>query len=77
MFCQTVSLLAPEESLFYKIWYPGSHYLHYEDGALEDFGFGRIHMRFVGGVEPKDLGIDPTEIEKMTPTVYLSAEHLP
>ncbi len=58
---------APEESLFYKIWYPGSHYLHYEDGALEDFGFGRIHMRFVGGVEPKDLGIDPTEIEKNDP----------
>lgn len=58
---------APEESLFYKIWYPGSHYLHYDGGALEDFGFGRINMRFVGGVEPKDLGIDPLEIEKNDP----------
>lgn len=62
---------APEESLFYKTWYPGSHYLHYDGGALEDFGFGRINMRFVGGVEPEDLGINQREIEKNDPNCIL------
>lgn len=58
---------APEESLFYKLWHPKAHYLHYTDGALEDFGFGRVNMRFVAAVEPEDLGIRREEIEKNDP----------
>lgn len=63
---------APEESLFYKIWNPGSHYLHYTDGALEDFGFGRINMKFVEQVEPEHLGIRRKDIEKNDPAcIYI------
>ena len=28
--------------LFYKVWYPGKHIRHFEDGIIEDFGYGMM-----------------------------------
>ncbi len=58
---------APEDSLFYKIWYPGCHYIHFCDGALEDFGFGRVNMKFIGQVEVEPLGIRYEDVVKNDP----------
>lgn len=56
------------DSLFYKLWYPNAHYMHFCDGAcLEDFGFGRIKMKFTGQLDAKDLGIDIEEVRKKDP----------
>lgn len=56
------------DSLFYKLWYPKAHYMHFCDGAcLEDFGFGRIKMRFTGQLDAAALGIDMDEIRKRDP----------
>lgn len=55
------------DSLFYKIWNPECHYLHYTDGCLENFGFGRMNMRFTASVEPEDLGLNMDEIRKNDP----------
>lgn len=29
-------------NLFYKIWFPGKHYIHFDDGIVEDFGWGPV-----------------------------------
>ncbi len=58
---------APEDSLFYKTWYPGSHYLHFEGGCLEDFGFGRMKLIFAEKIKPCHLGIKEEEIVKNDP----------
>lgn len=51
------------DSLFYKIWFPGNHYLHFCDGGcLEDFGFGRLKMKFTAQLDAKDLGIHYEDI---------------
>ena len=56
------------DSLFYKLWYPGAHYMHFCDGGcLEDFGFGRMKLKFVRQLDAKDLGIHPDEIRKRDP----------
>ena len=31
-------------TLFYKIWFPGAHLLHYENGVVENFGWGMMNM---------------------------------
>lgn len=31
-------------TLFYKIWFPGKHLLHYENGVVEDFGWGMLNL---------------------------------
>lgn len=54
--------------LFYKTWYPGSHLLHYVNGAIEDFGWGMLDMQFFGDCTLKNLGIDKDEIEKRDPS---------
>ncbi len=58
---------APEESLFYKIWFPGMHHMHFCDGAVEDFGFGRLAIKFTGLVEVEDLGLTVEEVAKNDP----------
>lgn len=55
------------DSLFYKTWFPGSHYLHYPDGAMEDFGFGRVKMKFMNQVTPEQLGTTIEEIQRNDP----------
>lgn len=58
---------APEDGLFYKIWCPGNHFIHYVNGCVEDFGFGQLNMKFAGGVEVEDLGLNFEEIAKNDP----------
>lgn len=58
---------AVTDSLFYKTWFPGSHYLHYPDGALEDFGFGRVKMKFMNQITPEQLGMSVHEIQENDP----------
>lgn len=29
-------------NVFYKVWFPGNHYLHCENGVVEDFGWGPV-----------------------------------
>ncbi|MCD8299583.1 MAG: hypothetical protein LUC41_00155 [Clostridiales bacterium] len=58
---------APEECLFYKTWYPGNHYMHFTDGAVEDFGFGRQFIKFTGLVEVEDLRLNYDDIDKNDP----------
>ncbi len=31
-------------TLFYKIWFPGMHLLHYENGVAENFGWGMLNL---------------------------------
>ncbi len=59
---------APEGNLFYKIWYPGCHYLHFSNGALEDFGFGRVNIKFTGQVELESLRIHYEDVAVKDPT---------
>lgn len=61
------------DSLFYKTWFPKAHYLHFNDGgAFEDFGFGRIKMRFTAMMDEKALGLDPGEVRKNDPAcIYI------
>lgn len=37
---------AKEGNLYYKAWYPGKHLIHFDDGAVEDFGWGLMKMKF-------------------------------
>ncbi len=67
---------APEESLFYKTWFPGMHYLHFSDGAVEDFGFGRLAIKFTGLVEVEDLRLIYDDIEKNDPAcISINGSH--
>ena len=58
---------APGNNLFYKIWCPDSHLLHYTDGAVEDFGWGRVNLKFTSNVFMEDLGLDISQIKKNDP----------
>lgn len=31
-------------NLFYKVWFPGAHLIHFEDGVVEDFGWGMMRL---------------------------------
>ena len=62
---------APRESLFYKTWFPGMHYLHFSDGCLEDFGFGRTLMQFRCFVGPEAFGLTTEEVEARDPDCIL------
>lgn len=61
------------DSLFYKTWFPEAHYLHFNDGGtFEDFGFGRVKMRFTAQLDARMLGLDPDEIRRNDPAcIYL------
>lgn len=59
---------AQEGNLFYKVWCPGSHLMHYVDGAVEDFGWGMLNMHFSGEeFEFRHLGIEKSEIPEKDP----------
>ena len=54
-----------EGALAYKLWCPGSHYFHYIDGAIEDFGYGLLNMHaitdpanYCNGCDIRLLGVD-------------------
>ena len=58
---------AKGDNLFYKIWNPEAHYLHYENGCVENFGYGRMNMKFAGAVQVEDLGMKYEEIAQNDP----------
>ncbi|NCB62358.1 MAG: hypothetical protein EOM52_01905 [Clostridia bacterium] len=31
-------------TLFYKLWFPGMHLIHYENGVVENFGWGMLNL---------------------------------
>ena len=67
---------APEGNLFYKTWCPGSHYLHYTDGCFEDFGFGRLNLKFMSERTPEEAGIDVAKVRENDPAcimIYMSS----
>lgn len=68
---------APEKNnLFYKTWCPGCHYLHYDDGAVEDFGWGKMNLKFTRPIDIRDLGIDPeTVLERDPDCIFISGNN--
>lgn len=61
---------APGYNLFYKIWLPGSHLLHYTDGAVENFGWGKINLKFISNVFIEDLGLNYSKIKLNDPACF-------
>lgn len=47
----------PPEDLYYKAWYPGSHFRHYEASAVEDVGHGMEYLQFVEGLTAEKIGM--------------------
>ncbi len=56
-------------NLFYKIWFPGYHLMHLEDGIVENFGWGflRQEMNWEVFQMKGHLGIDKEDIAKLDP----------
>ncbi|WP_313073550.1 DAPG hydrolase family protein [Lacrimispora sp.] len=55
-------------NLFYKTWYPGAHLIHFEDGAVEDFGWGMMRMEMNwNNFRFEHLGIHEEDISKRDP----------
>ncbi len=55
-------------NLFYKVWFPGAHLIHFEDGVVEDFGWGM--MRLEMGWDNfclRHLGVSAQEIPARDP----------
>ncbi len=63
---------AMTDNLFYKCWCPGYHFRHYNNGCLEDFGFGLRSMTFGEPVKLEDMGLDENEILKNDPNCLLT-----
>lgn len=47
----------PPEDLYYKVWYPGAHFRHYEAAAVEDVGHGMEYLQFVEGLDAEKIGM--------------------
>lgn len=58
-------------TLFYKTWYPGKHLIHFEDGIIEDFGWGFTLQEMNWDVfnMKAHLGLDMAEIPVKDPQV--------
>lgn len=56
-------------NLFYKTWYPGFHLIHFEDGIVEDFGWGMVRQTMDWELlnMEKHLGIRREEISVRNP----------
>lgn len=55
-------------TLFYKIWFPGAHLIHYENGVVEDFGWGMLNLEM--DLEPfllRHLGLTAGDIRDRDP----------
>lgn len=55
-------------NLFYKVWFPGAHLIHFEDGAVENFGWGmmRLEMNW-NNFCMRHLGISMEQIPAQDP----------
>ncbi|MCI8993406.1 MAG: hypothetical protein HFG80_11910 [Eubacterium sp.] len=65
---------APEGALAYKTWTPGAHYFHFTDGAIEDFGYGLLHMHaifdedsYCNGTDVTKLGVELERVKENDP----------
>ncbi len=47
----------PPGDLYYKAWYPGAHFRHYEAAAVEDVGHGMEYLQFVEGLTADKIGM--------------------
>lgn len=47
----------PPGDLYYKAWYPGSHFRHYENAAVEDVGHGMEYLQFIEGLTAEKIGM--------------------
>lgn len=74
---------ALEGALAYKLWCPGYHYYCYEDGCVEDFGYGRLNMKnisdtagYAGCIDVSLFGVDLDEVAKNDPQcIWLSGNY--
>jgi hypothetical protein len=60
----------PEQrTLFYKTWFPGKHLIHFNDGIIEDFGWGFTLQTMDWDIfnMEKHLGVKMEEIPKLDP----------
>lgn len=56
--------------LYYKIWFPGRHIRHFNDGVIEDFGYGAMVLKMdLDRYGLKHLGLTREYIEENTPDV--------
>jgi len=56
------------QTLFYKLWFPGMHLLHYENGVAENFGWGMMNMEMqMENFTFRHLGISREEIPSRDP----------
>lgn len=60
---------AKEGNLFYKAWYPGAHLVHLTNGAVENFGWGMVEMKFtIADFDLKIVNIDVDEVRRKDPS---------
>lgn len=57
------------DTLFYKLWYPGKHLIHYKDGVAEDFGWGLLNLEMRRDeFQMRHLGLTMEEIPLRDPS---------
>lgn len=55
-------------NVFYKVWFPGNHYLHCKNGVVEDFGWGPLRCEMNWELfRFKHIGITREEIAQRDP----------
>lgn len=55
-------------TLFYKTWYPGAHLVHYENGVVENFGWGMMNLEMeMEHFTLAHLGLKKEEIPQRDP----------
>lgn len=55
------------DNIYYKIWFPHAHLLHYEDGAVENFGWDMLNMHMTFTADLSSLGFDESRIRENDP----------
>lgn len=63
-FCEN---FARFDDLYYKVWSPGAHLLHYTNGAIEDFGWGMLNMHMTFTADLSELGFQEDKILENDP----------
>lgn len=56
-------------NLFYKTWFPGYHLIHFDDGIVENFGWGFVRQDMNWDIfnMEKHLGVRKQDIPKLDP----------
>ena len=67
-FREGFSIDPERRDVFYKNWYPGKHVRHFEDGVLEDFGYGMMVLEMDWDIyNLSHAGISREYIEEKAP----------